>query len=59
MYNEIEYMYCEHKSSMFIFLSRSLQESLLLEFVMIIIIFLILYFLIPDVELPQKLCHKL
>ena len=31
------YMYCEHKGSMFMFLNRSLQESLLLEFVVILL----------------------
>jgi len=50
------YMYCEHKGNTFIFFSRSLHESLLLEFVMIIIIFcLILNILMLDVELPQKI----
>ena len=40
MYNDKVYMDCEHKGSIFIFSNRSLQESPLLEFVMILIIFL-------------------
>ena len=39
MNSDLVCMYCEHKGSIFIFLNRSLQESLLLEFVMIVIIF--------------------
>jgi len=42
MYNDIVYMYFEHKGSVFIFLNKLLQESLIIEFVMILIIFLIL-----------------
>jgi len=45
MYNDKVYMICEHKGSIFIFLNRFLQESLLLEFVMILIFF----FLIPNI----------
>jgi len=33
MYNDTVCMYCEHKGSILIFLNRSLQEALLLEFV--------------------------
>jgi len=37
---DIVCMFCEHKGSIFIFLYNSLQKSLLLEFVMILIFFL-------------------
>jgi len=55
MYNDIAYMYCEHKGSSFIFLNRSLQDSLLLEFVMILIIFFNSEFLMLDDELHPKI----
>jgi len=38
-YNDIVFMYSEHTGSIFIFLNRPLQESLMFEFVMIPIIF--------------------
>ena len=41
VYNDVVCMYCELKGSIFAFSSRSPQESLFLEFVMILIFFFI------------------
>ena len=55
MYNDTVYMYCEHKGSVLISLNRLLQESLIIEFVMILIIFLNSEYLLLGGELPQKI----
>jgi len=46
VYSDTVCMYCEHKDSIFIFLNRFLQESLVLEFDTILLLFLILNILI-------------
>jgi len=59
MYSDMVYMYCEHRGGIFMFLNRSLQESLLLEFVVILIYIFILNILMLDVARPPKLYHNL
>jgi len=52
---DIVYMSCEHKGSIFVFLYKSLQESLLLEFVIILIFFLNAECFNAGCEIAQKI----
>jgi hypothetical protein len=56
MCNDMVYMYCGHTGSILIFLNRSLQESLLLEFVVILLyIFFNTEHFNPGCCLPPKI----